>query len=269
MKSVSGLGKESRKQLTKVLRGTTGTISVSQVASILNLPSLKTAKLLWGWNEQGWVSRIKRGVYVPVPLEAESPDVSLEDPWIIAEKLFSPCYIGGWSAAEHWGLTEQIFRTIIVMTTQKPRNRRPNIKGTDFLLRTVSPKAIFGLNPVWKGRVKVAVSDPARTIVDMLDDPRFGGGMRLIVDILQNYLKSGTEGSERLVEYAKRLGNSAVFKRLGFLLESVAPEETEAIKTCLLNMKSGNVKLDPALKSGRLVTRWRLWVPKNWRLAKK
>jgi len=269
MKAVSGLGKEARKRLSKVLRGMKGTISVSRAASVLDLPSDKTAKLLCRWFEQGWISRVKRGVYVPVPLEAESPDVSLEDPWIIAEKLFSPCYIGGWSAAEHWGLTEQIFRTIIVMTTQKPRNRRPNIKGTDFLLRTISSKAMFGLNPVWKGQVKVAVSDPARTIVDMLDDPRLGGGIRTIVDILQNYLKSGTEGSARLVEYAKRLGNSAIFKRLGFLLESVAMEETEAIKTCLLNMKTGNVKLDPALKSERLVTRWRLWVPKNWRQAKK
>lgn len=269
MKAVSGLGKKARKRLSKVLRGMTGTISVSRAASILDLPPDKTAKLLCRWSEQGWISRVKRGVYVPVPLEAASPDVALEDSWAIAEKLFAPCYIGGWSAAEHWGLTEQIFRTIIVMTTQKPRNRRPNIKGTDFLLRTVSPKTMFGLNPVWRGQVKVAVSDPARTIVDMLDDPRLGGGMRPIVDILPNYLKSGTEGSVRLVGYAKRLGNSAVFKRLGFLLESVAPEETEAIKSCLLNMKTGNVKLDPALESGRLVTRWRLWVPKNWGQVKK
>ncbi|MBI4766687.1 MAG: hypothetical protein HY787_19175 [Deltaproteobacteria bacterium] len=269
MKSVSGLGKESRKQLTKVLRGTTGTISVAQAASILNLPSIKAAKLLWGWNEQGWVSRVMRGVYVPVPLNAESPDVSLEDPWIIAEKLFSPCYIGGWSAAEHWGLTEQIFRTVVVLTTRKPRNRSPKIKGTDFLLRTISPKAMFGLNPVWRGQVKVAVSDPARTIVDMLDNPQLGGGMRTVVDILRNYLKSETEDSARLIGYAKRLGNSAVFKRLGFLLESVAPEEAEAIKTCLLNMKTGKVKFDPDLQSERLVTRWKLWVPKNWKQAKK
>ena len=34
---------------------------------------------------------------------------SLEDPLVIAEKLFSPCYVGGWSAAEYWGITEQIF----------------------------------------------------------------------------------------------------------------------------------------------------------------
>ncbi len=176
---------------------------------------------------------------------------------------------GGWSAAEHWGLTEQIFRTVVVLTTRKPRNRSPKIKGTDFLLRTVSPKAMFGFNPVWRGQVKVAVSDPARTIVDMLDNPRLGGGMRTIVDILRNYLKSKTEGSARLIGYAKQLGNSAVFKRLGFLLESVAPEETEAIKTCLLNMKTGKVKFDPDLQSERLVTRWKLWVPKNWKQAKK
>jgi hypothetical protein len=32
--------------------------------------------------------------------------------WLVAHKLFSPCYIGGWIAAHHWGLTEQIFNSI-------------------------------------------------------------------------------------------------------------------------------------------------------------
>jgi predicted transcriptional regulator of viral defense system len=93
--------------------------------------------------------------------------------------------------------------------------------------------------------------------------------MRAIVDILRNYLKSATNGSARLIGYAIQLGNSAVFKRLGFLLESLAPEETEAITTCLRNMKLGKVKFDPDLESSKLVTRWRLWVPKNWKQVKK
>jgi predicted transcriptional regulator of viral defense system len=55
------------------------------------------------------MSRIARGFYVPVPLESPNPDMPLEDPWLVGMRLYSPCYIGGWSAAEYTDLTEQIF----------------------------------------------------------------------------------------------------------------------------------------------------------------
>jgi hypothetical protein len=54
----------------------------------------------------------------------------------------------GWSAAEHWDLTEQIFRSIMVMTTRKPRNRRPGNKRTAFVFRSISPDAFFGTKPI-------------------------------------------------------------------------------------------------------------------------
>jgi len=33
---------------------------------------------------------------------------------------------------------------------------------------------MFGLKSVWRGQVKVSVSDSTRTILDMLNDPRLG-----------------------------------------------------------------------------------------------
>jgi predicted transcriptional regulator of viral defense system len=67
-----------------------------------------------------------------------------------------------------------------------------------------------------------------------------------------------------MIEYAKRLGNGAVFKRLGFLLERLAPDQTLTIQICRDNLTKGLAKLDPSLNSEKLVTRWRLWVPTNW-----
>ena len=156
MQTISGLGKESRNRLAKVMRDTKGTFSVSQVSEILQLPADKSAKVLSRWMQQGWVSRVRRGLYVPVPLEAPSTDIVLEDPWIVAERIFSPCYIGGWSAAEYWELTEQIFRTIVVMTTLKPRNRRPIIKGSSFLVRTIPEKALQDASHTMQERIRKA-----------------------------------------------------------------------------------------------------------------
>ncbi len=264
MQTSSGLGKESRKRLAEILRRTRGTVAVSQAAEILGVPADRAAKMLARWARQGWMSRVRQGLYVPVPLEARTADVALEDPWVIAEQLYSPCYIGGWTAAEYWGLTEQIFRTVVVMTTRKPRDRRPKFKGTDFLLKTISASALFGTKAVWRGQVKVNVADPTRMILDMLDDPSLGGGIRPTVDVFRAYVGSDKKDSKLLVQYADRLGNGAVFKRLGFIAERYASNEQELIAACRARLTKGNAKLDPALPSDKLVSAWRLWIPSNW-----
>jgi len=64
-----------------------------------------------------------------------------------------------------------------------------------------------------------------------------------------------------LVKYADQLGNGAVFKRLGFLLETYDENEQDFIEQCRERLTAGNTKLDPSLKGERLITRWRLWVP--------
>lgn len=264
MNNLSGIGKLDRKRLGQVVRDTKGTISVSDTAKILNVTSTDAAKLLSRWAKKGWLSRVYRGMYIPVPLESRSADMPLENAWVIAEKLFSPCYIGGWSAAENWGLTEQIFRKVMVMTTQKPRRSLCVVKGAEFLLRMIPEKTMFGLKPVWQGQVKVLVSDPARTIIDLLNDPGLGGGIRPVTDMFGNYLKSENKNVELLLKYAKQLGNGAVFKRLGFMLERFAPQELDAMAKCLSALTKGNTKLDSKLAADKLITRWRLWIPESW-----
>ncbi len=267
-KGLSGIGKLDRKRLGQVVRDAKGSISVSDAAKILNVESINAAKMLSRWAKKGWLSRVYRGVYVPVPLESRSADMPLENAWVIAEKLFSPCYIGGWSAAENWDMTEQIFRKVMVMTTQKPRRSLCVVKGTEFMLRMIPEKTMFGLKPVWQGQVKVMLSDPSRTIIDMLGDPVLGGGIRVVADMFVNYLKSENKNMELLLKYAKQLGNGAVFKRLGFFLERFAPQEKEAIEKCSAELTKGNTKLDAKLAADRLITRWRLWIPESWSKTK-
>ncbi len=268
VKNLSGIGKLDRQRLGQVVRVAKGSISVADAAKTLNVTSTDAAKFLSRWAKKGWLSRVYRGVYVAIPLESRLADMPLENAWVIAEKLFSPCYIGGWSAAENWGLTEQIFRKVMVMTTQKPRRSLYVMKGTEYFLRQVPEKAMFGLKPVWQGQVKVSVSDPSRTMVDMLADPGLGGGIRTVAEMFANYLKSENKNIELLLEYAKQLGNGAVFKRLGFMLERFVPQERDAIAKCLAVLTKGNTKLDAKLAADKLITRWRLWIPESWTKTK-
>lgn len=269
MVTISGLGTVDRERLSELIRRSKGTISVAEAADILRMTPINAAKILSRLARKGWLSRVKRGLYVPVPLESRTSDIPFEDPWPIAERVYAPCYIGGWSAAEYWDLTEQIFSTVVVMTTQRPRNRKQFIKGTNFLIRTVSEETLFGLKAIWRGQVKVSVSDPTRTIIDMLNVPRIGGGLRPIVDMLRNYLRSKYCDTELLFKYSDQLGNGAVFKRLGYLLERLSPEERSIINAFRTRLTKGNAMIYPGLGAGRLITRWRLWVPRYWAVESK
>jgi len=133
MSEILGLGKLSRERLAAVLRQAKGSpITPNQTAGTLGITRTEAAKMLAYWAHQGWLSRIRRGLYLPVPLQAMSSDLPIDSPWIIATELYAPCYMGGWTASEYWGLTEQSFRTVVVMTNKRPRDRNPTIKNITF-----------------------------------------------------------------------------------------------------------------------------------------
>ena len=236
---------------------------------ILGLTPAVAAHKLAAWARAGWLARVRRGAYVPVPIEAESSDIALDDSWTAAAAMYSPCYIGGWSAAEHWGLTEQIFGSLCVMTTMRPRNRQPLLRKARFELHTTPAARFVGLKSVWRGGTRVQVSDPARTLIDMLANPALGGGIRHVTELLATLLREQSKEVPKLADYAKKLGIGAIHKRLGFLLQRDHSDQTALIEACRENLSAGYAKLDPALPSDRLVTAWRVWVPAGeWREAK-
>lgn len=256
-----GLGQKSREQLGKVLKASPGAISTAIAVEALNLPRTRVAQLLGKWVRQGWLIRVSRGIYFPVPLEAETTEIAISEPWQLAHALFSPCYIGGWSAAEHWDLTEQIFHSIVVITTKKVHKRDLHLKGIRFKVKTALPRNLFGLKPVWIANQKISISDPSRTILDFFNDPSLGGGIRSVMDIFLNYMRSKQKDLPLLLQYADTFGKGAVYKRLGFILEREYPSEKVAIEECRKKIRSGYSQLDPQNPSKVLVTSWNLWVP--------
>ncbi len=263
--NLKGLGTQSRQRLSRLLRAEAGLITTEAAARHLALTRTQAAHELARWARAGWLARVRRGAYAPIALQATTADIALEDAWVVAASLFAPCYIGGWSAAEHWGLTEQIFRSVCVITASRPRKRTQQIRGTQFSLHSTSPAKLFGTQSVWRGRVRVSVSDPARTILDMLCDPSLGGGIRPVADMLDEFFREHRKLAPKLIDYGVRLGNGAAFKRLGFLLAHSHPSERELIEACRANLTTGYAKLDPKLASDKLVTAWHLWIPSSWK----
>ncbi|MCY4236947.1 MAG: hypothetical protein OXC54_09370 [Rhodospirillaceae bacterium] len=90
-----------------------------------------------------------------------------------------------------------------------------------------------------------------------------GTGILHVEDCLASCFERKDRDDEKLVAYADRVGNGAVFKRLGFLAERRFGT-TALVDTCQERLTQGNAKPDPALPCRRLMTRWRLFVPESW-----
>ena len=252
-----------RQRLSAVVRATGDIIHTADAERALDIGHSEATKLLSRWTGQGWLRRVGPSAYAPVDLASLTSDRVLDNPWVLVPTLFDPAYIGGRTAAEHWGLTEQIFLDIVVMTARTVRVRNQQRYGASFTVKHVQPRTIFGTKPVWRGRTQIAVSDAHRTVVDMLDDPRTGGGIQHVADCVATYFDREERDDGKLIKYAAQLGNGAAFKRLGFLVERRSNSNT-VVRACLARLTQGNAKLDPAISCRRLISRWRLLVPESW-----
>jgi predicted transcriptional regulator of viral defense system len=158
-------------------------------------------------------------------------------------------------------LTEQIFRSIVVITSASIRRRERRIQDTVFVLKFLREEMHFGTRSVWRIQTRVRVSDPSRTVVDILDDPEIGGGIRHCADVVAAYFESEYRSDKELLEYIERRGNRTVFKRLGYLIEVLDIDAPDVIGCCRTGQSKGISPLDPTVAGrGRIVKRWNLRV---------
>ena len=254
-----GINEKNRLILSELDRKEKGPFTIKEATSVLNLAERKTARILAHLARKGWLSRVKQGVYLSVPLGAVNPKEFKTNPWVTANHVFSPCYIGGWSAAEHWHLTEQVFSSVVVFTSKKTRSSTVGIKGTAFIIRNADKSVFESGVVVWLENEKVIVTNPARTVADILDDPAIGGGIRNCAEILNNYFTSEYKDEKKLLSAIKALNNKTIYKRLGYLLEKTGIDMLKVLSECKSNISTGFTYLDPSIKlKGRINTKWNL-----------
>ncbi len=210
--------------------------------------------------QKGWLQRFKRGVYAIVPLSSITNSPAIEDVLSLSMDLFSPAFISGWSAAEHWDLTEQMFNSISIVTKVSQRKNVQLIGNIKFRTRTQKEELFFGIKTVWFGSKAVKIADPSRMLIDILDLPSFGGGGRHTIDIVNNYWHSDACNPDLLLNYALQYKRGSVFKRLGFLAEKLnAPVSDEWLRSCQRHVSKGISFLDPeGPNSGSINSKWNL-----------
>jgi len=256
---ISGRTKELLSLLSR--NSIAGLMTVKRAAVALNLSPREAAIKLSGLEKKGWLKRIKRGTYFVLPLEATMAKGAVAgDPWIIASVVFMPCYIGGWSAAEYWELTEQLFRSTFVVTSANVRSKDQAILGNNYRVVRVSDSRFHGTKTVWRGSYKVSVSDREQTLIDGMLNPHWVGGFKHLADMFYTYVESENRDLRKLLDRAITIDKGSIYKRLGFLLERLRPNQKRPISLIRERVSSGLIKLDPSVsKKGRINRRWGIW----------
>ncbi len=263
LRSRKGKPTSARETLSLLARGSRSWfVTVGTASELLGVPRSSAARRLALLVRRGWMARARRGSYLILPLEAgPRGPVAVEDAWVLARELYAPCYIGGWSAAEHWGLTEQLFRSTLVVSAASVRRKKERVLGAEFEVVRVPPARLRGAALVWRGRERVPASDRERTLVDGLVNPAWLGGVRHLVKALRAYRESREWSPEKLREALLQVGRGPAFKRIGYILETLLPEERDLIDLARAHRTAGLIKLDPAVSArGRANKRWGLWV---------
>lgn len=254
-----------QQRLATLLRSTSETIRVTDAMEALGVERTQASKLLAAWHNQGVLRRVARGLYVPVSPRALGQSQVLEDPWILVPELYTPGYVGGWSALEHWELTEQLFRSVCVLTNKRASYGQHEHQGVGFFVKYTSEKNLFATKTLWRESTKLLISDLPKTVLDVIDDPYLGAGLQHTMDCLVEFKKRGNaQEIWRLIEYAERLDNGALYKKLGFLAERLEFDKS-FIDTCAARLTTGYAYLDRSARNNKLVTKWRLWVPEGFK----
>lgn len=256
----SGISGKGRAELAAVFGSGSRFITPALVTDVLGVDADSAAKRLSRWAADGWVRRVRRGMYIGVPVEAANPAAWSEDALIVAAAVWAPCYFTGWTSANHWALTDQVFRTTVLKTTARVRSSKVSLLDHAYLVAHATETALsWGTKSEWQDGTRLRFADPARTVIDALDDPRLAGGIRHAAEITDAYLDE--HDPLTLLDYGDRLGNRTVFKRLGYIVEALGRDRPDLITACQAHVSAGISALDPqGPKGGRRSMRWGLRV---------
>jgi predicted transcriptional regulator of viral defense system len=186
--------------------------------------------------------------------------------FVIASYLVEPSYIGFWSALNYHGLSDQIPTTTFIGTT-KPK-KPLNILNSRFLFVQLSKNKFTGIEEIEIEGYRVNISDRNKTIADCLDHPEHSGGIDEVARAI--YFSHEELDFGKIREYALKMKNITIFKRLGYILDKTGLLEKYGWIFKEITLTKGYPSLDKiASRKGKYNEKWKLLInaeikPEGW-----
>jgi len=235
--------------------------SVEDAEEVLKRKKVNIPRLLYALSKKRWLERLEKGTYLILPFEAGPERRWTEEGYVVATYLVEPYAIAYWSALNYYNYTDQIPTTIFVATTTRRKHAEAEILNLRFRFVTLRNYKFFAVTPVSFRGKQVNFTDREKTTIDCLDHPEYCGGISEAAKGLVTALREGQVDLKKITEYAQRMGNRTIFKRLGYLSEALDLEVGDFSEHWRKEISKGYSRLDPLGRTrGRYSRRWQLIV---------
>ena len=212
---------------------------------------------------EGHLLRIRRGLYAVVP-PGSDPVSCAFDPFLVAGKLAQDAVLAYHTALEFHGKAHSVFERCYVQSAKAIRTtqfRSYRFECVPFpkSLREKG-KTHFATKVADRSGVEITVATLERTLVDLLDRPKYGGGWEEIWRSLESVEFFDLD---LVVEYTRLLDNGTTAAKVGYYLEQHA-EALMVEDKHLEPLRASRPKQPHYLergKRGKLISAWNIVVP--------
>jgi len=223
--------------------------------------------LLSYYRRQGRIITVRRGLYAVVSVGA-SPESSPVDPYLLAAKMTSDAVLAYHTALEFYGKAYSVYERLFYLSKRKslPVRFRSYEFRSVLMPRVLQAegKEDFGVDKTERSGVDLRVTSLERTLVDVLDRPDLSGSWEEIWRSLESVEFFDLD---KVIEYVLLLGNATTTAKVGFFLEqhrqALMVDDAHLKPLRDLRPRQPHYLERSKRKSGRLVTDWKLVVPRE------
>lgn len=198
--------------------------------------------------KQGWLVRIKRGIYYISNLESRGT-INIS-PIVAAQILVEDSYISCEAALQYYGMFDQYLRTITSISLK--RRKTKTIQNINYRFITTKKSNYFGWRKFQIDGREIKVAEAEKAILDILSFSRTVSSTDLVLEKLKEYRDNFS--IEKLNRFSERQ-SLAVKRILGFLLDN-AGINSDFIYNLVKN-ENGSSYIDKASKNFN--SKWRLY----------
>ena len=212
---------------------------------------------------KGHLLRVKRGLYAVIPTGMSSANFPV-DPYLLASRMADDAILAYHTALDIHAKSYSAYNQFTFLTERKVRT----VQYGNYMFRAIRPpKSLltagqvgFGVRSLEKSGLEIKVTGLERTLVDLFDKPKLGGGWEEIWRSLESVEFYDVD---KVIEYDLLLKKATTVAKVGFFLENnqkrffVTGEHLQRLKK---RRPKKPLYMDKNLK-GRLSNNWNLIVP--------
>lgn len=234
--------------------------TIQDIKKILNVSIAHARNIASDMVKKNAAERVKSGLFVRIP-ESVILDKQqyAEDAILIAVKSIKKAYLSHYTALTIHGFAERYTTQLYITTTKHQRNINYHEIKIKFI-QTI-PKKFFGYKTMTYSNENIQVSDLERTIIDIINKPKYAGGWIETINCLKNLDEINYK---KLISYLKKYNNKTTARKIGYIIDNLnnlnpSQKTIEEIK----ELSGSNDLYFDTTKRGTYSQNWNLIIPEK------